>query len=344
MQINVGNLAVPIELQTANVSLTSDKKVIAKRKHFLLIAASAVTIHKSEGATYNEIVYEYCKTHSQQLVYVVLSRVMSVNNLYIVTKKDDPPFRFYHNRTQAESTASLIQELGRFSLNKLHTKAQSILNFMNSRKSVSVLTFNCQSLKYHVKDLEDTVIKKTNVLLLTETRMGNNEEILIPDFDYVVHFKRDNVLVSGVAIYKNSADRTNVITPNMDITMANTNDISVRQNDVGDICSCVCKMENNTDIVMVVVYISPGSKLEYIEFFIHRVLLEYSEQGSMLLRKNLHKLPLILAEDFNVNFADKKSDRLKKFLLDTFNLKINNNQIYLRREVEQLSMLFFHDT
>jgi len=103
----VSNLAVPIELRTANISLTSDRKVVVKRKHFPLIAAL-----KSQGGTFEEIVYEYSKTHSQELVYVALSRVTNIENLYIVTS-DDSTFKFYHNRRQATSTASLLQELKR---------------------------------------------------------------------------------------------------------------------------------------------------------------------------------------------------------------------------------------
>lgn len=59
MQSRVGNLAVPIELRTANISLTSDRKCIAKRKHFPLTSALAITIHKSQDGTFDEIVYEY---------------------------------------------------------------------------------------------------------------------------------------------------------------------------------------------------------------------------------------------------------------------------------------------
>jgi len=87
-------------------------------------------------------------------------------------------------------------------------------------------------------------------------------------------------------------------------------------------------MENGVEIVMVVIYISPNSNLKDVELFIHRTLLEYTEAteaGSQLLGTNFHRLPLILAVDFNVNFADSKYDHLKTFLLEKFNLTMNNN-------------------
>ena len=40
---------------------------------------------------------------------------------------------------------------------------------------------------------------------------------------------------------------------------------------------------------------------------------------------NGNKFPLILAGDFNINFADKKSERLTTFLSEKFNLKMNND-------------------
>ena len=54
-----------------------------------------------QGATFNEIVYEYDKKHSQQLVYVALSRVTPIEGLYIMTGRNNPTF--YHG--QRESTS-----------------------------------------------------------------------------------------------------------------------------------------------------------------------------------------------------------------------------------------------
>lgn len=51
---------------------------------------------------------------------------------------------------------------------------------------------------------------------------------------------------------------------------------------------------------------------------IYRVLFEYSEQGSKLFGINFYQLLLVLASDFNINFADEKSEQLKTFLLDKF--------------------------
>jgi len=62
--------------------------------------------------------------------------------------------------------------------------------------------------------------------------------------------------------------------------------------------------------------------------FVHRALMEYSEEGSQIHKrygKNYRQLPVILAGDFidfNINFNDKKS---KTFFMETFNLRMTNN-------------------
>lgn len=84
-------------------------------------------------------------------------------------------------------------------------------------------------------------------------------------------------------------------------------------------------MDGGREFIMVIVYISPNRKIDDIIAFLHRRLLSYNHEGSMLLKENLDKLPLILAGDFNVNFARDNSSPLITFLQDKFSLHINND-------------------
>lgn len=59
--------------------------------------------------------------------------------------------------------------------------------------------------------------------------------------------------------------------------------------------------------------------------FLHRRLLIHGPVGSLELGGYLHTLPLILARDFNVNFAFDDAQPLKQFLHDKFKLQINSN-------------------
>ncbi|GFQ71012.1 ATP-dependent DNA helicase [Trichonephila clavata] len=112
-----------------------------------------MTIHKSLGRTFNEVVYEYQMIHSLPLLYVALSRVTSTEGLYIVPK--DNKNRFYHGRKKDTSIISLQGEFQGLSLNTLSTIGRTILDFINDRKKLSMVTFNCQSFRKHVSDLSD---------------------------------------------------------------------------------------------------------------------------------------------------------------------------------------------
>ncbi|GFY69789.1 uncharacterized protein TNIN_364331 [Trichonephila inaurata madagascariensis] len=76
---------VPINCRSAIVPLNRNRSIHAKRNNFPLKPACSVTIHKSQGGTFDEIAYKYSKAHSQPLVYVALSRVTAQEGLHIVT-------------------------------------------------------------------------------------------------------------------------------------------------------------------------------------------------------------------------------------------------------------------
>lgn len=83
---NINPLAVPISRRNATIYLNRQKSISAKRNHFSLAPACALTIHKSQSGTFDEVVYYYEKNQSQQLVYVAMSRPTSREGLYIIPK------------------------------------------------------------------------------------------------------------------------------------------------------------------------------------------------------------------------------------------------------------------
>ncbi|KAH7965998.1 hypothetical protein HPB49_012561 [Dermacentor silvarum] len=95
---------VPIGPRSINVTLCKSTGVACKRTHFPLVQASAITIHKSQGATYGEVVYSYDTAHPLRLVYVALSRATSLDGLFLTNKHND--FRFYHTRGAEDRSAA----------------------------------------------------------------------------------------------------------------------------------------------------------------------------------------------------------------------------------------------
>jgi len=72
----------------------------------------AITIHESQGASFDEIVYEYDKKHKLQLVYVALSHVTSIDGLNIkISDNNSKGFIFHHVRRNDGSNIDLVRGL-----------------------------------------------------------------------------------------------------------------------------------------------------------------------------------------------------------------------------------------
>ena len=287
------------------------------------MSACAITIYKSQGATFDEVVYEYEKTHSQQLVYVALSRVTRIEGLHIVTKNNNRAF--FHGRRESTSVTDLQTEFKRLSLNRLQTITSVLTNFILNRKGISIYSLNCQSLRAHVSDLDDGVTQNSTILLLSETWVNNEENIDIPNFHCVAKFKRPQCRAAGVAIYKNNKDTTNIISSQMDVVFSNSQSYGFNKSSIGEICVAKCEAENGLIIIIVAIYISPNQSVNKIIEFIHENLLIYTTAGSALLNRNLHQLPMILSGDFNVDFSKEKSKPLIDFLKTTLDLNMSND-------------------
>ncbi|GFQ85775.1 ATP-dependent DNA helicase [Trichonephila clavata] len=104
-------------MQNITIAMNNNKTINANRNNFHLVSGCTTTTHKSQGGTFDEVVYEYQRIHSLPLLYVALSRVTSIEGLYIVPKDNDN--RFYHGRKTDTSIISLQDEFRRLSLNTL---------------------------------------------------------------------------------------------------------------------------------------------------------------------------------------------------------------------------------
>lgn len=76
---------VPIKQSNCSINIDTIAKIVCKRKQFPVTPALAITIQKSQGGTFKEIVYKYSFKQSRHLVYVALSRVTDINGLFITT-------------------------------------------------------------------------------------------------------------------------------------------------------------------------------------------------------------------------------------------------------------------
>lgn len=126
-----------------------------------------------------------------------------------------------------------------FKQNTLQTK--TFLDFISEENGLFIFLFNCQSLRAHEADLQiDALVKKKNVMILTETHMNNEEIVDLPNFNFVASFKRPAFPAGGIAVYQNLYGSTRMCTSRMDIHAKFTKTFSVNMSDIGDICICSC--------------------------------------------------------------------------------------------------------
>lgn len=195
---------VPIELRSMTMKIT--RQIKCNRQQFPLCAACALTIHKSQGGTFDRIVYDYHKKHQQQLVYVALSRVTSLEGLFITNATDD--FTFYHARvSETPQIREVRNEYARLATHRLPTISMEMNQFLtaseNDPNSVIILNMNVQSLTAHATDISaDPLLSRADFLSLTETWMHMlSPSVTINGFQ-PVHPVACVKRSGGVAVYK----------------------------------------------------------------------------------------------------------------------------------------------
>ena len=198
-------------------------------------------------------------------------------------------------------------------------------HFISKRKGLSVFSFNCQSLHSLFDDLYDQVTQRANILIPSETWLENEQEHIIPNFNCIVKYIPPNVRGGGVAIYHNTNDRSNVVTPHMEINIRELTSLSINVSPVGELCAAKCRSENGRKILIMAIHMCVNQTITDIINFIHKQLLAYTPLDLAVLRKNYDKMPMILSGDFNVHLANNDSVPLVDFLRENLQLKMNNN-------------------
>lgn len=218
----------PIFKRTATFQVPATKSVRCRRINFRLCLARAITTHKSQGATFDSVVFDYTRSLQQQLVYVALSRVRSIEGLFITNP--DNYFNFYHAKPLVSpGLQKLRDELGRLNNHQLKTHYHRAISRLESSQEV-ILNFNVQSLAAHFDDiLSDLVLLKAKVSCFTETRNENEQRISRPGLSLLSQNERTLKRSCGVAIHEKNELTTYPDSPQPRQPL-------LADNDCGDIC------------------------------------------------------------------------------------------------------------
>lgn len=299
----------PIFKKTTTFPVSNNKTIKCRRTNFPLCQASAITTHKSQGATFDHVVFDYNRGLQQQLVYVALSRVRTIEGLFMTNPNND--FKFHHAKpATSPMLLSLQNELRRLTTHPLIT-IDHLAQLEMEKHTTILLNFNVQSLAAHVRDITtDTILMQATIYCLTETWLKNEHEIAIPGLQLMSQNKRP-VRAGGVAIYV----RTNSAPQD-----ALRQQPQLTSDDCGDICSACTTIDGNlTQIVCI--YINTSTSIEDIKNF----LLKHTAIIGSTTHEN-HERPLILAGDFNCDMRIATNKMvLTAFMKHRFNLDLITN-------------------
>lgn len=173
---NINENWVPIKEIAREVSISKNAYFQAFRKQFPLTPAEAVTIHKSQGSTCESVCVNLNKsTLTRDLLYVALSRVTKLSNLYIVGefKATQPP---------KDDNETMIE------INRLKTEKplKVCYNTLEEKLGIVIAYHNVLSFGKHVASIRnDEWYQRCDVLVLSETRTLPSSEPTLSGFNLV---------------------------------------------------------------------------------------------------------------------------------------------------------------
>ena len=161
--------SIPINKIQVTFPVRGKESFQGSRCQFPLFLAWAVTIHKCQGLTLDEIVVDMSKQkgkYHQGQAYVALSRVKTFEKLHIVN----------YDQTQIKVSPSIEDEMNRLRVNALSTTPR--LNCHSSNSKLKVAHINIRGLKSKIDDIHnDKDLLSADVICFNETRLEHSDQL-----------------------------------------------------------------------------------------------------------------------------------------------------------------------
>jgi hypothetical protein len=307
-----------------SVSITVDR-VKCKRFQIPLVPACAITIHKSQGGTYDTVVMQYDKKMVQQLVYVAMSRATSLDGLYMINKNED--HEFYHGRgNNSHSVREIRDECERLERHPLNTITKKAKRFFDNdddevaeNKKTRVVSHNVQSLPAHKNGIEtDEVFRRAEYLALNETWMDGDHLVPIEGYELAHYEKRDpGGTAGGCAIYR-SVDSLSTCEPIPKIPEIER--LYRVQSGVGDICLVAVNLHGRRLFVLGSIYIHPNVKLAEAQLLCRASMAQYGTSILAIIPTLEVEIDVPIALMGDINIDVNKRPEFAEWLAEEFGL------------------------
>lgn len=235
---------IPILRRKEQFTTTAKSSINVIREQYPLVPAEAITIHKSQGQSLEQVVVHLDKGMNRQLLYVACSRATSLAGLFLVGEKFIPP----NPPTEQDSVTN--------EMNRLRREAQLLPTFVFLRivpdNVIQIVSHNVQSLNAHKSTINaDAVYKSSTMLAFQETWLKSNDIVHLENFEETVRNTSNNTGTArgrGTIIFSR-----NTLEPTNKQSYENHNNSSHFE-------ATTCTFNN---IVLVNVYVSPSASTTF---------------------------------------------------------------------------------
>ena len=258
------------------------------RTQFPLRAASAKTVHRSQGDTVSEVVVDFTGRTQTGIHYVAMSRVREFDKLYLLN----------YDPRKVKASEEVKLEMGRL---RQQSCPSTLRNLYHVNAPLKIAYINAQSLHRHKIDVEhDFNLSNADVLFCSETRFQESDAKYMTEMLGMSSFRNDAEKKSnqrppyGIAVYyKSQLMEQAPVVANMSAV---------------EILVCTIKRKSCSRITVMAVYKPPAVPLQCLLNSLYSAV-----------RKNCERdCQLIIMGDFNIDIYGSTSDyeQLEQFMSD----------------------------
>ncbi|XP_050303800.1 uncharacterized protein LOC126741439 [Anthonomus grandis grandis] len=188
----------PIEKAARAIKIKKGSNVHVERLQFPLLISEGITIHKSQGATYEQVAIHISSRMTRSSTYVACSRATKLSGLYIVGnfKAPKPP---------NEDNAA-FKELVSMQTNKLITSKYDTQFIKDSNVKCIIAYHNVQSFSKNISLISNNpIFKDAHILIFVETWLHKNKQNLkLNNFEIFANLINDQSVSKpfGIICYK----------------------------------------------------------------------------------------------------------------------------------------------
>jgi len=308
--------------EPATIQLSCRMK--SKRNQYLLTPASVSTKRKSWTGSYKEVVYQCDMKQCNQLVYVAPSRVESTEGIYILNTMEDHTFH-HKNRGSSPFIIKIRGELNKLENHGLDTLTNTVESFCRiglADDATILCTATIQSLPLHINDLRtNSLVMRSDVLALTETWVDDPSEYRFEGFCLATashtSLNSSSIRRTGgqTGIYvKERLMMACCVLP----TRANAVGGSNRLAKIGDIVKISISDGLPNPLILIAVYLHPGSTKEDIRSCLAMHLTDFHHTLSLVSNRQ------VVTVYFNIDA--RTYDWTFGFMEDSFSFACTKNE------------------